>query len=143
MEEAVQNLFRRYERFFAQGLAGDFDETAARALYAPEFIAAWSGGVKAGKNNGALIKALRKDLERNRELGTQAMRAQRVDISPIGAHHVVALVAWAATYRRDDLPETVIEFDVHYLVQLENGEAKVFGWVVGDEQALLKQHGVI
>jgi len=24
-----------------------------------------------------------------------------------------------------------------------NGESKVFGWVSGDEQALLKKHGII
>ena len=35
-----------------------------------------------------------------------------------------------------------IDFDVHYLVQKLDGEAKVFGWVSGDEQALLKKHGI-
>ena len=55
----------------------------------------------------------------------------------------MAHVAWTATYAGKDLPETAIDFDVHYLVQSLNGEAKVFGWVSGDEQALLKQHGIV
>jgi len=36
-----------------------------------------------------------------------------------------------------------LDFDVHYLVQALEGEAKVFGWVLGDEQALLREHGII
>ena len=43
----------------------------------------------------------------------------------------------------DDLPETAIDFEVHYLVRLAEGEARVFGWMSGDEQALLRQHGVM
>ena len=36
-----------------------------------------------------------------------------------------------------------IDFEVHYFVQLLGGEAKVFGWVSGNEEALLKQHGIV
>ncbi len=36
-----------------------------------------------------------------------------------------------------------IDFDVHYLVQNLEAKAKVFGWVAGDEEALLKEHGII
>lgn len=36
-----------------------------------------------------------------------------------------------------------IDFDVYDLVQLLGGEPKVFGWVSGDEQALLREHGMI
>lgn len=39
--------------------------------------------------------------------------------------------------------EVTVDFDVHYLVQTPDGAAKVFGWVSGDEQALLEQHGII
>jgi hypothetical protein len=44
---------------------------------------------------------------------------------------------------REDLPETTIDFDIHYFVQKLDGDAKVFGWVSGDEQGLLKKHGII
>lgn len=36
-----------------------------------------------------------------------------------------------------------IDFDVHYLVLLLGGEPKVFGWVSGDEQSLLREHGIV
>jgi hypothetical protein len=71
------------------------------------------------------------------------MRIRNVALSVIDDLHCVAHVGWTATYRRDDLAETAIEFDVHYLVQLRDGAAKVFGWVAGDEQAALRQRGII
>ena len=55
----------------------------------------------------------------------------------------VAHVAWTATYARKDQSDTAIDFDVHYLVQALDGMPKVFGWVSGDEQAMLRKHGII
>jgi hypothetical protein len=37
----------------------------------------------------------------------------------------------------------VIDFEVHYFIQKLSGEPEVFGWVSGDEQALLRKHGII
>ena len=34
-------------------------------------------------------------------------------------------------------------FRRYYFIQKPDGEPKVFGWVSGDEQALLKKHGII
>ena len=71
------------------------------------------------------------------------MRTRNVRLSPIDELHCVVHVAWTATYARKNLPDVAIDFDVHYLVQLLDGVPKVFGWVSGDEQALLKEHGII
>jgi hypothetical protein len=58
-------------------------------------------------------------------------------------HHCVAHVAWTATYARTDRPDVALDFEVHYFVQKLDGAAKVFGWVSGDEEALLRQHGIL
>jgi hypothetical protein len=71
------------------------------------------------------------------------MRIRNVRLSPIDEHHCVAHVAWTATYARRDQADAAIDFDVHYFVQKLDGEPKVFGWVSGDEQALLREHGII
>jgi hypothetical protein len=53
-------------------------------------------------------------------------------------------VAWTATYARPSQPDVAIDFEVHYLVQqLDGAPPQVFGWVSGDEQALLRQHGIV
>jgi len=57
--------------------------------------------------------------------------------------HCVAHVSWSATYAREVKPNVSISFEVHYLVQALNENAKVFGWISGDEQELLRKHGVI
>lgn len=69
------------------------------------------------------------------------LRAVRID--PIDEHHCVAHVAWTATYDRGPAPDACIDFDVHYFMQQLDGEPRIFGWVSGDEQALLRQHGIL
>ncbi|MNP73911.1 hypothetical protein D3C76_1707000 [compost metagenome] len=78
-----------------------------------------------------------------RTMGTKEMHIRNVRLSPIDEHHCLAHVAWTATYARQDQPDAAIDFDVHYFVQKLDGEPKVFGWVTGDEQELLRQHGII
>lgn len=142
MEHAVRQLFERYESFFARALAGEIDPTALPDLYAPEFIAASPAGVRAGKNDAQLLQSMAQGYDHYRAIGTKQMRIRALRLSTIDDCHCIAHVAWTATYERDDLPETAIDFDVHYLVQILDGRAKVFGWISGDEQALLKRHGI-
>ena len=143
MEDSIRRLFDRYERFFQNALAGDLDPAEVAGLYAEEFIAASPAGVMAGKNDAGLLEVMQQGYAQYRAIGTKDMRVQGLRLSPIDALHCVAHVAWRASYAREDLPETVIDFEVHYLVQLREDGPKVFGWVTGDEDAVLKQHGVL
>lgn len=143
METAVRMLFERYERFFNRSLGGDMDEDEGAALYASDFIAASPAGVMTGKNDDRLKQVMAEGYARYRAMGTKDMRIREIRLSPIDERHCVAHVAWTATYLRKDQPDVAIDFDVHYFVQALDGEPKVFGWVAGDEQALLRQHGII
>jgi hypothetical protein len=143
METSVRKFFERYERCFNQSLGGDMDMGEVAALYASEFIAASPAGVMAGKNDDQLKQAMAQGYARYRAIGTKGMRIRNVRLSSIDDCHCVAHVAWTATYARIDQPDVAIDFDVHYLVQKLHGEPKVFGWVSGDEQALLRRHGII
>jgi hypothetical protein len=142
-EVSVKALFDRYERVFNQALGGDIDMDEVAALYASEFIAASPAGVMSGKNDKQLKQVMAEGYERYRAIGTKEMRIREVRVSPIDDHHCLAHVAWRATYARQDQPDVAIDFDVHYLVQELDGEPKVFGWVSGDEQALLHKCGII
>src|SRR5687767_14588091 len=141
METSVRKLFERYERFFNQSLGGDIDMDEVASLYASDFIAASPAGVMTGKNDDQLKQIMAQGYARYRAIGTKAMRIRDVRVSPIDDHHCVAHVAWTATYARKDQPDTAIDFDVHYFVQELDGDPKVFGWVSGDEEALLRAHG--
>ena len=143
LEASVRTLFERYERSFNQSLGGEVDMAEVASLYASEFIAASPAGVMAGKNNDQLKQFMARGYARYRALGTKNMRIRNVRLSSIDDHHCVAHVAWTATYARTEQPDVAIDFDVHYFVQKLGGEPKVFGWVSGDEQALLRKHNII
>ena len=143
MDAVVRKLFERYECLFNQSLGGAVNMDEVASLYASEFIAASPAGVMTGKNDDKLKQVMTQGYARYRAIGTKEMRIRNIRISPIDEHHCVAHVAWTATYARKDRPDTSIDFDVHYFVQKLDNEPKVFGWVSGDEQALLKEHGIV
>lgn len=142
METSVRKLFERYERFFKQSLGGDINDDEMAALYTSDFIAASSAGVLTGKNDDHFKQVMAQGYAHYREIGMKEMRIRHIGFSSIDEHHGVARVAWTATYARKDQPDVAIDFDVHYFVQKLEGEPKVFGWVSGDEQALLKEYGI-
>lgn len=143
MEGSVRAFFERYERFFNQSLEDGADMDEVASLYAAEFIAASPAGIMTGKNDNQLKQVMEQGFARYRAMGTKGMRVRNVRLSAIDDHHCLAHVAWTATYARKDETDAAIDFDVHYFLQQLDGEPKVFGWVSGDEQALLRSHGII
>jgi hypothetical protein len=143
MESSVRKLFERYERFFKQSLGGDIDMDEVASLSASDVIAASPAGIMTGKNDDQLKQVMAQGYAHYRAIGTKEMRMRNVSVSSIDEHHCVAHVAWTATYARQGQADTAIDFDVHYLVQKLDGEPKIFRWVSGDEQALLRKHGII
>jgi hypothetical protein len=143
-DAAIHALFARYERLFNMALGGDdvnMDEVAA--LYATEFIGAAPAGVRAGRNDDGFRQAIAEGYAQYRTIGTKSMRIRGLHLTPIDAQHCLVRVAWTANYARDDLPETAIDFDVAYFVQTLDGTPKVFGWVTGDEEGVLRAHGIL
>ena len=143
METRVRELFERYERSFNQAMSGELNMREVASLYASHFISATPAGVMTGKNNDQLKQVMAQGYARYRAIGTKEMRIRDVRVAPLDEHHCVAHVAWTGTYARKDQPDVAIDFDVHYFVQQLDGEPKVFGWVSGDEEELLKEHGII
>ncbi|MGE3149305.1 MAG: nuclear transport factor 2 family protein [Pseudorhodoplanes sp.] len=143
METSIRKFFERYESFFNQCLHGDIDMDEVGSLYASEFIAASPIGVMAGKNDAQFKQVMAQGYARYRAIGTKEMRLRNVRLSSIDEHHCMAHVAWTATYAREGQSDVSIDFDVHYFIQNLDEEPKVFGWVSGDEQALLQKHGII
>ena len=143
-EAAVRKHFERYERLFNETLRnGDMDMHEIASLYAAEFIASAPAGVMTGKNDDGFRQAMAKGYAHYREIGTREMRICNLRLSSIDEHHCLAHVAWTARYARENQSDKAIDFDVHYLVRQSEGETKVFGWMSGDEQELLKQHGIV
>lgn len=143
LEAEVGAFFEHYEETFNKSLAGGGNMDEVAALYASEFIAASPAGVMAGKNDEQLRQVMAQGYARYRAMGTRQMRIRGIRLSAIDDRHCVVHVAWTAIYARKEQPDLSIEFDVHYLVQDIGQGPKVFGWVSGDEEALLRQHGIV
>lgn len=143
METNLWAFFDRYVSLFNRALDGDTDMDGIAAMYASEFIAASPTGVMGGKNDEQLRSLMSRGYERYRALGTKKMRLRNLRLTAMDAPHCVAHVGWTATYARAGRADVTIDFDVHYFVQKLNGEPQIFGWVAGDEQALLRSHGII
>jgi hypothetical protein len=143
MERTVRDLFQRYEGLFRQGLEGGADMDEVASLYALDIVGASPAGVMSAKNDAHFRQTMAQGYAHYRETGVRLMQIRQVRISEIDEFHCIAHVGWTATYARKDLSETTLDFDVHYFVQVRGGAAKVFGWVSGDEEALLKQHGIV
>jgi hypothetical protein len=99
------------------------------------FVSASPAGVSVSRND----EHLKQGFENYRRIGTKDRRLRNVRISPIDEHHCMAHVAWTAIYDPGSEPDVSIDFEVHYLVQQLEGAPKIFGWVSGHEQAVLKR----
>lgn len=142
MEQAVRKLFDRYEQAFESALCGDIDLDEVAALYATAFIGASPAGIMTGANDDQFRTVIAQGYAHYRAIGTKAMRIRELRVLPMDEHHCIAHVDWTATYARKGRPDVEIAFPVHYLVQKLAEDAKVFGWITGDEQALLRAHGI-
>ena len=142
-EISIIDFFDRYQRFFTEALAGNLNASDLSVFYTSEFITATPAGVMMGKNDDTLKRNIVNGYAYYRAIGTKSMRVRNVRLSPIDDRHAVAHVAWTAVYAKDFQPDINIGFEVHYLMQESNGQIKIFGWVSGDEQALLRERGVI
>ena len=142
MDAAIKAFFERYEAFMNQALAGPVDVRESAAFYASDFIAATPAGIMGGKNDDSLVAAMEQGYRHYRDIGTRQMRIVDIRLMPIDERHLVAHVDWKAAYRRADAPDLTIDFVVHYLVRHGQEQPKIFGWIAGDEDELLRKHGI-
>ncbi|AFL52975.1 hypothetical protein CO676_08190 [Sinorhizobium sp. BJ1] len=142
MDDVLRSFFARYESMANRVLARKMDVGDTTFAFASDFIAASPVGVMAGKNDESLKTSMEKGYARYRAIGTRELKIRDLKITPIDALHFLVRVDWRSVYERDKKPDVTIDFEVHYFVQLRNGEPKIFGWVSGDEEAVLREHGI-
>ena len=142
MYKAIKDLFDRYERHTNAALAGALNMGAIIDLYDDAVIGSSPAGVMAGSNDKDFHKALAAGFERNRQIGARRMEIENLRIEQVDAMHALAHIDWRAIYDSKASPK-IIAFSNAYLVRIENGQARIFGWITGDENAVLRRHGII
>ena len=142
-KEDIQELFQQYQEFFHNAIKGEVDMEQGASFYATAVIGAAPAGVMVAQNDKQFRLFLQQGFKAYRKMGTKDLRIRGIEVTPIDELHCLARVSWTAVYDRGDYPDTSIDFDVHYLMQQVQETPKIFGWVSGDEQAVLKEHDII
>lgn len=138
----IAGFFEAYAARFAGALKGIDDVEDTAAAFADCFIGANPHGVMCGKNDDAFRRQIPRGNELYRSLGTSEMSVAGVDSSRLDDNHYMAKVFWHSVYRKAGR-EVVIDFSVIYLLQDINDKLSIFAYITGDEQAVLKEHGLL
>ena len=141
----IEVFFAEYAARFNRSLQDPpvVDVDGVLASFADCFIEASPLGVNCGKNDAQFREVIPQGFAFYKSIGTTAMNVKGVDVTPLDEFHVMARVHWDARYRRQDGSKMQIEFDVIDFLQALDGQPKVFAYITGDEQKVLREHGLI
>jgi|GEM_PF-217350 len=145
LQTLLTAFFAEYAARFNRGLgeAPAEDVEATAAAFADCFIGAGPDGVICAKNDEAFRAQLPKGFAFYRGIGTQSMAIDGLDITPLDDLHAMVRVHWNSKYVKQDGSKVEIPFDVIYLLQLLDGQPKIFAYITGDEMGVLKEHGLL
>lgn len=142
INDEIEQFFANYEKRFADGLAGNPVAEETTKAFADFFVEASPVGVSGGKNDAAFLEAIPKGYEFYRSIGITKMEIRQLDITELNDLHYMVEVYWESFYEKEGKTDS-IEFSVIYFLQNLNGALKVFAYITGDEQAVLKERGLV
>lgn len=112
-------------------------------LFTDPVVNAWFAGVQVASRE-EFEEGMLQNLDGYRSRGLQAKNAAEIRVTPIDGVHTVADVTWTYRYRRSDGTEIPYQSSIAYLVQVRDGVARIFGWLIGrDSRPDLTRMGVI
>jgi hypothetical protein len=142
LNQKIDAFFKAYEQRFNDGLKGTVDVDGTIAAFSNCFVEASPVGVHCGQNDATFRDAIPKGYEFYKSIGTQSMKILTKEITVLDEFHFTCKVRWRSVYIKKNEKEEVIDFDVFYFLQHLNSELKIFAYVTGDEQKVLKEHGL-
>ena len=141
--ESIKSFFSAYEARFNDALEGKANTEGIVHSFATCFLEASPAGINCAKNDESFREAIPKGNAYYRSIGTKSMKIRRIDITMLDDLHYMAKVHWDSFYEKKDKTEVAIDFDVIYFLQARDNEWKIFLYITGDEQKVLKENGVI
>lgn len=139
--QQIERFFAEYEARANRALGGAPDVEADSAAFTDCFIEAHPGGVVCFQNDEKLREALTKNYRMQRDLGAKSMKILALDLTRLDDFHTLAKVRWEIAYQKSGA-ETKVDFDEFYFVQTSDDASKVFAYIAGDQEKLLKDNGL-
>lgn len=135
-------VFSRYADALNRSLAGSDEIDAIRQFYAETSLALGTDATLKAAANEELGTILAHVHDFYVRVKVQSMAVERVEVSELAARHDRVQVHFVARYLvRGE--QVAIPFSVTYLCQQRDDGPKIFGFIAGDEMAVLRQHGII
>jgi hypothetical protein len=138
-EQQIRQFFIAYESRFNASLTGTVDVEGTIQAFSDSFIEASPVGIQCGKNDARFKEMIPKGYEFYRSIGTTAMKITSMDITGLDDFHAMIKVFWQAFYNK----KVTIDFTVIYFVQVLNNQIKIFAYITGDEQKVLRERGLV
>ena len=142
INDKIQAFFEAYEKRFEEGLAGEVVAEETAKVFADFFVEASPVGISGGKNDTQFLEAVPKGYDFYRSIGITKMEIRQIDITELNEMHYLVDVRWESFYTKNG-NEDSIEFSVIYFLQNRKDELKIFAYITGDEQAVLKERGLV
>jgi hypothetical protein len=139
----LNGFFNLYADRFNNALNNSTDLGKTANSFSDCFIGASPLGVMCGNNNEDFRVALRQGYEFYKSIGITAMDIVSKETTILDDFHEMTKVRWKSSYLKKDRSRGSIEFDNIYFTQTKGKESKIFAYITGDEQAVLKEHGLI
>ena len=143
-KQKIEEFFASYESHFNEALAGN-EQRISLALaesFAECFTESSPNGVVCGQNDAQFKTRIEEGLRFYKSIGSESMQILDREITLLGQDHALCKVTWQYSYRKDNSLGT-IDFDVYYFLRTLNDQIRIFGYITGDEQQALKEHGLI
>lgn len=143
-KQQIDNFFNQYSEIFNHAIktaVPDMEQTAG--LYAECFIGANPLGVQCGRNDREFRSVMLKGYAFYKEIGIISMEILSKEITILDEFHTMTKVRWKSNFIKKDNAKGEIQFENIYFTQTKENQHKVFAWITGDEQAALKEQGLI
>ena len=143
INELIRSFFTAYETRFNNVLKGKEDIDGTVNSFASCFLEASPVGINCGKNDGSFREAIQQGNAYYKKIGTLSMKINTLDITKLDDLHYMADVLWDSLYEKKNKEKVAISFHVKYFLQAKDNELKIFLYITGDEQKVLKENGLI
>lgn len=142
-ETKIDRFFKNYETNFNKGLAGQDIDSDVLNSFADCFIESSPAGVMCAKNSPEFLQKIRQGFEFYKNIGTTSMKIAAMHIEGLDSGHNLVKVGWHYEATKKDKSKVEIDFDIFYLLRTFNDEVKIFVYITGDEQKVLREKGLI
>jgi hypothetical protein len=144
MEQQMDNFFNRYSDVFNNALRRDIPDIEQTAeLFSNCFVGANPLGVNCSQNNETFRDYMQKGYAFYKKIGITSMNIVSKKITVLDEFHTMVKVRWKSGFLNRDGQKGSIEFENIYFIQTSNNQHKVFAYITGDEQAALKEAGLV